>query len=147
MFSYIWTLFFSQRYGPPPSYPHLKIPGLNAPIPPGASFGYHPGGWGKPPVDEVSLWMLSIFILCFLVSALNYLTWLPSKTLLFPKSLKVCVFCISMGTHCMEMSLAFSNKNSQIMRYLLWFFLLRLSNSFRFFLKIKSCWLESLVGW
>ncbi|XWS12686.1 hypothetical protein CRYUN_Cryun37aG0111600 [Craigia yunnanensis] len=41
-----------QRYGPPPSYPHLKIPGLNASIPPGASFGYHPGGWGKPPVDE-----------------------------------------------------------------------------------------------
>ncbi|KAL7213112.1 hypothetical protein ACSBR2_015758 [Camellia fascicularis] len=41
-----------QRYGPPPSYPHLKIPGLNAPIPLGASFGYHPGGWGKPPVDE-----------------------------------------------------------------------------------------------
>jgi hypothetical protein len=23
-----------QRYGPPPSYPNLKIPGLNAPIPP-----------------------------------------------------------------------------------------------------------------
>ena len=44
-----------QRYGPPPSYPKLKIPGLNAPIPPGASYGYHPGGWGKPPVDEVSL--------------------------------------------------------------------------------------------
>lgn len=41
-----------QRYGPPPSYPDLKIPGLNAPIPPGASFGYQPGGWGKPPVDE-----------------------------------------------------------------------------------------------
>ncbi|OIT28510.1 hypothetical protein A4A49_55933 [Nicotiana attenuata] len=41
-----------QRYGPPPSYPQLKIPGLNAPIPPGAKFGYHPGGWGKPPVDE-----------------------------------------------------------------------------------------------
>jgi splicing factor 3B subunit 2 len=41
-----------QRYGPPPSYPHLKIPGLNAPIPPGASFGYRPGEWGKPPVDE-----------------------------------------------------------------------------------------------
>ncbi|XP_047313417.1 splicing factor 3B subunit 2-like isoform X2 [Impatiens glandulifera] len=41
-----------QRYGPPPSYPQLKIHGLNAPIPPGASFGYHPGGWGKPPVDE-----------------------------------------------------------------------------------------------
>ena len=41
-----------QRYGPPPSYPNLKVPGLNAPIPPGTSFGYHPGGWGKPPVDE-----------------------------------------------------------------------------------------------
>merc|ERR1719269_129672 len=41
-----------QRYGPPPSYPNLKIPGLNAPIPPGAEYGYHPGGWGKPPVDE-----------------------------------------------------------------------------------------------
>nr|CCA26273.1 conserved hypothetical protein [Albugo laibachii Nc14] len=41
-----------QRYGPPPAYPNLKIPGLSAPIPEGASFGYHPGGWGKPPVDE-----------------------------------------------------------------------------------------------
>jgi splicing factor 3B subunit 2 len=39
-----------QRYGPPPSYPSLKIPGLNSPIPPGTEFGYHPGGWGKPPV-------------------------------------------------------------------------------------------------
>ena len=41
-----------QRYGPPPSYPNLKIPGLNAPIPEGATYGFHPGGWGKPPVDE-----------------------------------------------------------------------------------------------
>lgn len=41
-----------QRYGPPPSYPSLKIPGLNAPIPDGSEFGYHPGGWGKPPVDH-----------------------------------------------------------------------------------------------
>ena len=41
-----------QRYGPPPSYPDLKIAGLNAPIPPNARFGYQPGGWGKPPVDE-----------------------------------------------------------------------------------------------
>lgn len=41
-----------QRYGPPPSYPSLKIPGLSAPLPEGAAFGYHPGGWGKPPVDE-----------------------------------------------------------------------------------------------
>lgn len=40
-----------QRFGPPPSYPNVKIPGLNAPIPAGASYGYHVGGWGKPPVD------------------------------------------------------------------------------------------------
>lgn len=25
---------------------------MNAPIPEGCSFGYHAGGWGKPPVDE-----------------------------------------------------------------------------------------------
>lgn len=41
-----------QRYGPPPDYPKLRIPGLNAPIPEGASFGYNPGQWGKPPVDQ-----------------------------------------------------------------------------------------------
>lgn len=46
-------LIAQQRYGPPPSYPNLKIPGLNAPIPDGCNFGYHAGGWGKPPVDEV----------------------------------------------------------------------------------------------
>jgi len=45
-------LIAMQRYGPPPSYPNLKICGLNAPIPDGCSFGYHAGGWGKPPVDE-----------------------------------------------------------------------------------------------
>lgn len=45
-------LIAQQRYGPPPSYPNLKIPGLNAPIPDGCAFGYHAGGWGKPPVDE-----------------------------------------------------------------------------------------------
>lgn len=45
-------LIAMQRYGPPPSYPNLKIMGLNAPIPDGCSFGYHAGGWGKPPVDE-----------------------------------------------------------------------------------------------
>ncbi|KAJ5576355.1 hypothetical protein N7535_003281 [Penicillium sp. DV-2018c] len=43
-----------QRFGPPPSYPALKIPGLTAPLPPGAGWGYHPGGYGKPPVDENS---------------------------------------------------------------------------------------------
>lgn len=41
-----------QRFGPPPSYPSLRIPGLNAPIPKDAQWGFHPGGWGKPPVDE-----------------------------------------------------------------------------------------------
>uniref|UniRef100_A0A4W5RN19 Splicing factor 3b, subunit 2 n=1 Tax=Hucho hucho TaxID=62062 RepID=A0A4W5RN19_9TELE len=45
-------LIAMQRYGPPPSYPNLKIPGLNSPIPESCSFGYHAGGWGKPPVDE-----------------------------------------------------------------------------------------------
>jgi len=41
-----------QQYGPPPSYPRLQIPGVNAPLPPGAQYGMHPGGWGRPPVDE-----------------------------------------------------------------------------------------------
>lgn len=45
-------LINQQRFGPPPSYPGLKVPGLNAPPPPGASWGFHPGGYGKPPVDE-----------------------------------------------------------------------------------------------
>uniref|UniRef100_A0A8R1HZX6 PSP domain-containing protein n=1 Tax=Caenorhabditis japonica TaxID=281687 RepID=A0A8R1HZX6_CAEJA len=45
-------LIAMQRYGPPPSFPHIKVPGLNAPIPEGCAFGYHAGGWGKPPVDE-----------------------------------------------------------------------------------------------
>lgn len=45
-------LINQQRIGTPPSYPTLKIPGLNAPPPPGGSWGFHPGGWGKPPVDE-----------------------------------------------------------------------------------------------
>ena len=40
-----------QRHGPPPGYPHLRIPGLNAPIPPGAKLGPLPG-WGQPPVDN-----------------------------------------------------------------------------------------------
>jgi splicing factor 3B subunit 2 len=43
-----------QRFGPPPSYPALKIPGLTAPPPSGSSWGYHPGGYGKPPLDEYS---------------------------------------------------------------------------------------------
>eukprot|EP00823_Brevimastigomonas_motovehiculus_P003944 TRINITY_DN251_c0_g1_i1.p1 TRINITY_DN251_c0_g1~~TRINITY_DN251_c0_g1_i1.p1 ORF type:complete len:549 (-),score=249.12 TRINITY_DN251_c0_g1_i1:1129-2718(-) len=40
-----------QRWGPPPSYPNLKIPGVNAPIPEGATWGFGEGEWGQPPVD------------------------------------------------------------------------------------------------
>jgi len=45
-------LIAMQRYGPPPSYPNMRIRGLNAPIPEGAQWGFHPGGWGRPPLDE-----------------------------------------------------------------------------------------------
>lgn len=44
-------LISMQRYGPPPSYPNQKIPGLNAPLPEGCKFGYEPGQWGQTPVD------------------------------------------------------------------------------------------------
>lgn len=36
-----------QRYGPPPAYPNLKIPGVNAPVPDAFSHGY-----GKLFTDE-----------------------------------------------------------------------------------------------
>ena len=39
-----------QRYGPPPSYPNLKIPGLNSPLPDGAHYGMY----FNRPVDDVS---------------------------------------------------------------------------------------------
>jgi splicing factor 3B subunit 2 len=45
-------IFAMQKFGPPPAYPHLRIPGLNSPIPEGAQWGFHPGGWGKPPVND-----------------------------------------------------------------------------------------------
>ena len=45
-------LINQQRFGPPPSYPSIRIPGLNAPPPPGSTWGFHPGGYGKPPVDD-----------------------------------------------------------------------------------------------
>jgi splicing factor 3B subunit 2 len=44
-------LFQMQRIGPPPAYPSLRIPGVNAPIPPGASWGFQAGQWGAPPLD------------------------------------------------------------------------------------------------
>ena len=45
-------LFKMQKLGPPPSYPNLKIPGLNAPLPPGCEWGSHLGGWGQVPLNE-----------------------------------------------------------------------------------------------
>jgi len=45
-------LVAQQRFGPPPAYPDLKIPGLNAPIPPGHEYGYGDGQWGKPPITH-----------------------------------------------------------------------------------------------
>jgi len=45
-------LFNMQRYGPPPAYPGLRIPGVNCPIPSGADYGYGVGGWGAPAVDN-----------------------------------------------------------------------------------------------
>ncbi|UZJ57452.1 hypothetical protein CBS101457_006772 [Exobasidium rhododendri] len=46
-------LIAMQRFGPPPNYPQLRVMGLNAPIPDGAQWGFHPGGWGRPPMDEM----------------------------------------------------------------------------------------------
>jgi len=56
-------LINQQKIGPPPSYPAVKIHGLNAPPPPGASWGFHPGGYGKPPQDTQGrpLWGGDIF--------------------------------------------------------------------------------------
>ncbi|WPH04057.1 Hypothetical protein R9X50_00694100 [Acrodontium crateriforme] len=56
-------LINQQKCGPPPSYPALKIPGLNAAPPPGAQWGFHPGGYGKPPVDDQNrpLWGGDVF--------------------------------------------------------------------------------------
>jgi len=46
-----WLLHM-QRYGPPPSYRTARIPGLTAPLPsPDCQYGFHPGGWGQPPLD------------------------------------------------------------------------------------------------
>eukprot|EP01091_Cochliopodium_minus_P018610 TRINITY_DN7594_c0_g1_i2.p1 TRINITY_DN7594_c0_g1~~TRINITY_DN7594_c0_g1_i2.p1 ORF type:complete len:615 (-),score=274.77 TRINITY_DN7594_c0_g1_i2:30-1874(-) len=45
-------LMSMQRWGPPPSYPKLKIPGVSSPLPNGAKWGFNPGQWGKPPVDN-----------------------------------------------------------------------------------------------
>lgn len=56
-------LINQQRFGPPPSYPAMKIPGLNAPPPGGAQWGFHAGGYGKPPLDDQGkpLWGGDVF--------------------------------------------------------------------------------------
>lgn len=53
-------LIAMQRYGPPPSYPQLKIAGLNAPIPEGCSFGYHAGGKFFKIFIQIALLIFSI---------------------------------------------------------------------------------------
>lgn len=60
-------LFQMQPHGPPPSYPGLRIPGVNAPIPEGAKYGFHTGGWGKPPIgiDGRPIWVRSQMISIF----------------------------------------------------------------------------------
>lgn len=45
-------LISMQRFGPPPAYPEVLIPGLNAPIPPWCKYGFADGQWGKPPVGR-----------------------------------------------------------------------------------------------
>jgi splicing factor 3B subunit 2 len=56
-------LINQQRFGPPPSYPAMKIPGLNSAPPPGAQWGFHAGGYGKPPLDDQGkpLWGGDVF--------------------------------------------------------------------------------------
>ena len=73
-----------QRFGPPPSYPTLRIPGLNAPIPEGAQWGFHPGGWGKPPLDEYNRPLYGdVFGVLPKVSDANVRIWPTRRTLLF----------------------------------------------------------------
>lgn len=75
-------LINQQRFGPPPSYPALKIPGLNAPPPPGGAWGFHPGGYGKPPVDENNRPLYGGDIFGILQAATNQQTGEPvEKTL------------------------------------------------------------------
>lgn len=45
-------LYAMQKYGLPPAYPNMKVPGVNAPIPKGCRFGCGDGCWGTPPVGS-----------------------------------------------------------------------------------------------
>ncbi|XP_062013242.1 pre-mRNA-splicing factor sap145-like isoform X1 [Rosa rugosa] len=91
----------------PSLYPHLKIPGLNAPIPTGASFGNHVGGCGKP-LFKKFFEVLGISIICtgskLLYSIIDFLL----TAFLW--------FLNTMANHCMATCLVFSNKISLIMR-------------------------------
>lgn len=73
-------LFQMQTHGPPPSYPGLRVPGVNAPIPEGAKYGFHAGGWGKPPlgIDGRPIWVRHtlISILCLSIISFPSLCWL-----------------------------------------------------------------------
>jgi len=57
-----WLLTM-QKIGPPPAFPGMEIAGLNAPIPPGAQWGYAPGQFGKPTLDEFNrpMWGGDVF--------------------------------------------------------------------------------------
>lgn len=44
-------IYTMQKIGPPPSYPGMKIPGVSAPLPAGARWGYSEDEWGQPPLD------------------------------------------------------------------------------------------------
>jgi len=65
-------LFIMQRVGPPPSYPNLKIPGLNAPIPHGKQFGFNPGQWGKVRQRSIDVFCIdrALLFVCLFVCCL-----------------------------------------------------------------------------
>lgn len=56
-------LINQQKFGPPPSYPAQKIPGLNTPLPAGGQWGFHVGGYGKPALtdDNRPMWGGDLF--------------------------------------------------------------------------------------
>lgn len=71
-----------QRFGPPPAYPALSIPGLNAPLPQACTYGYHLNGWGKPPIDAFGA-CNSLFVLCIILIFISFIIF---HSLLFPHS-------------------------------------------------------------
>lgn len=45
-------LYAMQKYGLPPAYPNMRVPGVNAPIPKGCKFGRGDECWGIPPTES-----------------------------------------------------------------------------------------------